>query len=98
MLIAAKQKQAQDTLISLLRSDVSLQAGKIEALTAKDSVSRLIIASHVSIEGTMNQQRDILQAQITGLNKEVKRWKRKTKWTAAGGLLLAGATAYLLKK
>lgn len=91
VLIAAKQKQVQDTLINLLRSDIIILQQQADAWQAKDSTNKAIIQTYVNMTGTMQQQRVLLE-------KEVKKWKRKTTWTAIGGILLTGATAYLLIK
>lgn len=88
VLIAAKQKKAQDTLINILRSDISTLSSIRVQLEAKDSTNKQIIL-------LKDQQQEVLKGQITYLNKEVKKWKRKTRWTAIGGIVLTAATAFL---
>jgi hypothetical protein len=88
VLIAAKQKKVQDTLISLLRSDISILEQMKSTLMAKDTTNQQIILSYKSQVGNLEQQKVILQ-------KEVRKWKRKTTWTAIGGLVLTAATAFL---
>src|SRR5690348_15072903 len=88
VLIAAKQKQVQDTLINILRSDISELTSIRVQFEGKDSTNKLII-------GAMEEQKKVLEGQITSLNKELKKQKRKTKWTAIGGIVLSAATAFL---
>lgn len=91
VLIAAKQKKAQDTIINILRSDISLLTSIRGQLEAKDSTNKAIIL-------LKDQQRQVLEGQISYLNKEVKKWKRKTRWTAIGGVVMTAATAFLILK
>ena len=88
VLIAAKQKQSQDTLISVLRSDISILEQMKSTLMAKDTTNQQIIISYKSQVGNLEQQKIILE-------KDLKKQKTKTKLAAIGGLLLTGATAAL---
>ena len=81
VLIAAKQKKELDSLVHVYRSDVGILQSKVSLLEEKDR-------NHGQIATTY-------QAQVDVLNKEVKRWKRKTTFTAIGGLLLTGLTTFL---
>lgn len=89
VLIAAKQKQSQDTLIGVLRSDISILEQMKRTLMAKDTTNQQIILSYHSQVANLEQQKVVLQ-------KEVRKWKRKTTWTAIGGLVLTAATAFIL--
>lgn len=88
VLIAAKQKKTQDTLINILRSDISALTAIRTQLEGKDSANQQII-------GAMGEQKKILEGQITYLNKQVKKWKRKNRWTAISGIVLTSVTAFL---
>lgn len=88
LLIIAKQKELQDTLITLLNNDIRGYESIVRTFQQKDSVNAVIIS-------TMTEQRKIFEGQIAYLNKEIKKWKRKTFWTAAGGILLTGITTFL---
>jgi hypothetical protein len=87
VLIAAKQKKYADSLVSVYRSDISFLNQKVQALETKDSTNKEINSTYQNMIGTMNQQRTILEGQITYLNKEVKKWKRKTKFAAISGIV-----------
>jgi hypothetical protein len=84
LLTIAKQKEAQDTLIGIYRSDINILTGKLNLLEEKDR-------NHQAIEKAY-------EGQVTVLNREVRRWKNKTRLAAIGGLLLAGATAWVILK
>lgn len=90
VLIAAKQKKYADSLVLVYRSDINILSGKIQALEIKDSTNNQINSTYQAMIGTMNQQRGILEGQITTLNKQLRKQKNKTKLTAIGGLLLTG--------
>lgn len=90
LLIDAKQKKYADSLVLVYRSDINILSGKIQALEIKDSTNKEINSTYQAMIGTMKDQRVILENQITYLNKEVKKWKRKNTWTAVGGLVLTG--------
>jgi hypothetical protein len=85
VLIAAKQKKALDSLVIVYRSDINILQGKINLLEEKDRNSIQIATAY--------------QSQVDILNKEVKKWKRKTRWTAVGGVLLTGlvTTLFIIK-
>jgi hypothetical protein len=95
VLIAAKQKKYADSLVSVYRSDISFLNQKIQALETKDSTNKEINSTYQNMIGTMNQQRTILEGQITYLNKEVTKWKRKTKFAAISGIVLTGIVTSL---
>lgn len=88
VLIAAKQKKVQDTLINILRSDISILEQMKSTLMQKDTTNQQIIISYRSQVGNLEQQKIVLQ-------KEVKKWKRKTTWTALSGLVLTGLVTFL---
>lgn len=87
LLIDAKQKRYADSLVLIYRSDINILNQKISALQIKDSTGREINKTYESMIQTMKDQRTILENQITYLNKEVLKWKRKTRWTAIAGVL-----------
>ena len=95
LLIAAKQKKYADSLVIVYRSDINILSGKVQALEIKDSTNREINSTYQALIGTMKEQRTVLEGQITYLNKEVKKQKRKTTLTAISGILLTSLTAFL---
>lgn len=95
LLIAAKQKKYADSLVLVYRSDVNILSQKVAALEIKDSTNKEINNTYQAMVGTMKDQRVILENQITYLNKEVKKQKRKTTLTAISGILLTSLTAFL---
>jgi hypothetical protein len=97
VLIAAKQKKVADSLVILLRSDISILSQKITALELKDSVNKEIDLTRLSQIQVMKDQRKILEDQIVLLNKEIKKWKRKQRWTAIGGIVAVAATIFITK-
>jgi hypothetical protein len=83
-LIEAKQKRLVDSLNTLLRSDVNILQGKINLLEEKDRNHDAIAKAY--------------EGQVVVLNKEVKKWRRKTTWAAIGGIALTALTTFLLIK
>lgn len=102
LLIAAKQKKIADSIIIDLRIKVGLLTDKIDAyeiiaknFLGKDSLTKDIRALFDSKIETMKEQRSILEQTITDFKKEIKRWKRKVRWTAVAGIVATGAVTYL---
>jgi hypothetical protein len=95
LLIAAKQKDAADSLVSIYRSDISILSQKVSALEAKDSVNREISSTHLSMIATLNEEKGILQNQVSVLTRDLRKQKVKTKLTAIGGLVLTGIVTSL---
>ena len=95
LLIAGKQKQAQDTLIGILRSDISILQQTIRAYQVKDSTNKEIVSTYQAMTQTMKDQRTVFENEITKLNREVRKWKNKTRWTAIGGVVLTGLVTSL---
>ena len=88
ILIDAKQKKYADSLVIVYRSDITLLSQKVQTLETKDSVNKEINSTYTSMIGTMKAKTTILENEITVLNKEVKKWKRKTKFAAISGIAL----------
>lgn len=101
LLIAGKQKKALDSLVVSLNADIASYQTIIREEQAKDSVNTEIVKTYVSMISVKDEQRKILEGQINSLNKEVKKWKRKTRWTGIAGILatVGGivATVFVLK-
>lgn len=101
VLIAAKQKKVLDSLVVSLNADIRSYEIIVRELQAKDSVNKEIVSTYIAMVGTMKEQRKILEDQIATLNKEVKKWKRKERWTAiAGAVATVGGvitTIFILK-
>lgn len=58
--------------------------------------SHLITIANLRTQITTYDAKELnYKNQITLLEKEVKKWKRKNKWTAVGGLVLSGVIAGL---
>lgn len=83
LLIDAKQKRYADSLVTVYRSDISILNRKINALEVKDSVNREINNTYQAMIGTMKTETTILTGQL-------KKQKRKTRWTAVSGIVLTG--------
>lgn len=88
VLIAAKQKKYADSLAFIYRSDISILSQKVAALEVKDSANREIANTYKNMVGTM-------EAKTTILENQLKKQKRKTRWTAIGGLVLTGIVTSL---
>lgn len=95
LLAIAKQKEVQDTLIALYRSDIAIMGEQIRTHRIKDSLQAQMAGTYQSIINTQTQQRQALEGQIGVLNKEVRKWKRKTTWTGIGGIALTLITTAL---
>lgn len=87
LLIAGKQKKQLDSLVTILNQNISSYELAVRELQDKDSVNKEIIVTYKAMIETMKEQRAILEGQITALNKEVKKWKRKNRLTAIFGTL-----------
>lgn len=105
LLIAAKQKKAADSIVTDLRVRVGLLTDKINAyeiiakeFLGKDSLNKDIQGLFGSKVADMKQQRTILEQTIVDFKKEIRRWKRKVRWTAVAGIVATGAVAYLYIK
>jgi hypothetical protein len=85
LLTIAKQKEVQDSLVGVYRSDIDILQGKVNLLEEKDRNSTQIASAY--------------QSQVDILNKEVKKWKRKTRWAGIGGIVLTGlvTTLFIIK-
>jgi membrane-bound lytic murein transglycosylase len=98
---AAAQKKVLDSLVISLNADIRSYEIVVKQLQEKDSVNVEIIRTYIAMIDTMKEQRKILEDQIATLNKEVKKWKRKTRWTAiAGAVATIGGivtTVFLIK-
>jgi hypothetical protein len=101
ILIAAKQKNLADSLNAVLRSDISILSQKIRALEVKDSINIVIDTTRLEQIKNLNDQKKVLEDQITLLNKEVKKWRRRNRLTAIAGAIgtVGGivATIFILK-
>ena len=74
LLIDAKQKKLADSLNTVYRYDISILQSKIGLMEEKDR-------NHLHIEGVYKEQ-------VSKLERDVRKWKRKTKFAAFSGLLL----------
>jgi hypothetical protein len=83
LLIDAKQKKLSDSLVTVLRQNISAYEIIVRELESKDSVNKEIIA--------------VYKNQIAAMEKELKKWKRKVRWTAIAGAVAVGATVFILK-
>ena len=102
LLIAAKQKKAADSIVTDLRVRISLLTDKINAYEkiAKDFLGKDTLNADIKIlfeskVETMKDQRTILEQTVKDFKKEIRRWKRKVRWTAVGGIVVAGGLTYL---
>lgn len=102
LLIAAKQKKAADSIVADLRVRISLLTDKINSYEKiakdfldKDTLNADIKALFSSKVETMKEQRTILEQTVKDFKKEIRRWKRKVRWTAIGGIVVAGGLTYL---
>ena len=105
LLIAAKQKKAADSIVTDLRVRVGLLTDKINAyeiiakeFLGKDSLNKDIQGLFGSKVRDMKEQRTILEQTIVDFKKEIRRWKRKVRWTAVGGIVATAAVTYLYIK
>jgi hypothetical protein len=87
VLIAAQQKKVLDSLVVVLNSDIRSYEIAVKELQIKDSTNKEIIATYENIIKAKDEQRKILEGEIVSLNKQIKKWKRKTRLTAIAGVL-----------
>lgn len=99
--IAKKRVKSKDSLIFILRSDVSILSREIKGYermikqyVGKDSLNKDIKKTFQSIVNDRLQQKLILEAEIKKLEKQVKRLKIKLKVVSAAGLVATGIAVW----
>ena len=104
LLTAAKQRDVLQEKINLMGSDVTILNNRITELQgaisdfkAKDDGFNQIVNTYTSEIQIMQEQRAILEKQITDLNSEIKKLKRKNFWTSVGGIAAVIGIIYLTK-
>jgi hypothetical protein len=81
LLAAAKQKKYSDSLVAVLRENIAAYQAMADEYVNKYEVDEKIIAAY--------------KEQIKGLEKEIKKWKRKTRWTAIVGAAAVAGTIFV---
>lgn len=104
-MIAAEQKKVLQERVNLLTSDLDLLNSRIilkEAVIAdlkdKDSISLDIISTFRNEISVMQDQRKIWEGEIKSLQKQLKKQKRKTFWTAMAGVASTAGAFWLGSK
>lgn len=76
----------------LQREDIRIQSERINNLIERDSLRVSVIRNCQSEISVMADQRKLFEAELTNMNKLLKKEKRKRWWTAFGGIVgIAGA-------
>lgn len=105
VMIAAEQRKVLQERVNLLTSDLDLLNSRIilkEAvitdLKDKESINALIITTFRNEISTMQDQRKIWEGEIKSLQKQLKKQKRKTFWTAMAGVASTAGAFWLGSK
>lgn len=101
MLTKAEQAKAfesqRDLLLNqvdTLKARIVIKEMQIVNLNAQISDYKNIVSSKDAIISTQGEQRKIFEANITDLNKQIKRLRTKSKLTALAGLLTTGIAVF----
>ena len=95
LLILAKQKPICDSIAKLLQDKVVVYETIVKQFVGKDSLNADIKTLFQSEIKTLQEQKAVYEGQILVLNKQIKRWKRKTRWTAIAGVAATAGVLYL---
>lgn len=95
LLIAGKQKQVMDSLVTILSFRIAEKEAIIKDLKQKDSANTNIIHTYENQISLMKDQRTVFEDQIKSLNKQLKKERRRTRWTSIAGITLTGIITYL---
>lgn len=105
MLTKAEQskslEQQRDLLINAndtLKARISIKEMQITTLNGKIEDYKLIVSNKDAIISTQQDQRKILEQNTAALNLQLKKQKRKTKWTAFAGIFTTGLVTYFFIK
>lgn len=93
-------KEQRDSLLvqtGIQNKLLEIRQASITNLNAQITDYKSIIAKHESIEQNINDKVKIAQDAIAEINNQLRKQKRKTRWTAFAGILAVGATIFLLK-
>lgn len=97
--LQAKELEAQRDLlltqVDTLKARIAIKEMIVSTLNQQLADYKNIKASQDAIIGTMKEQRSLLQNQILTLNTTIKKQRRKTRWTAFLGVVVAGGLGYL---
>ena len=92
VLIAAEQKKLLEQQVTILNDRIANYQIIISNLNEKDSIT---VAAYEKEIALFKDEKAIYQDQIKSYDKLLKRQKRKTFFTAAGGILATGLSLYL---
>ena len=92
LVIAKEQKKVLEQQVVILNDRISTYQLIVGNLKDKDSVT---VAAYEKQIQLYKDEKDIYEDQLKGYEKLLKRQKRKTFFTAAGGVLATGLTMYL---
>jgi len=92
ILAAAQQRNVLLEQVDILNKRIENYQNIINTLNEKDS---LTIASYEAQIKNMNEVEVIYENEIKNLGKQIRKERRKRKWTAFGGLALTSAFVYL---
>jgi chromosome segregation ATPase len=81
--------------VDTLKARIVIKEMLITTLNGQIDNYKNIKASQESIIQTMKDQQSLLEKQITLLNKDIRKKNRRERWTAIGGVALAGLLTYL---
>lgn len=102
VVIAAQQKTVLANRVTKLESDIADYVKAVNELQstikkqdAKDTANMAILSSYQKEISVLQSQKADYEKALKSVEKKLRRQKLKTKLTAVGGLLLAGAVYYL---
>lgn len=93
---AALQKKNLDSQVVILNQRIEGLELVIKEYQDMDTATRASYERQIVVLG---EERKILEAEISRLNKDVRKWKRKLFWRTAGGaVVIIGLTTLLIIK
>lgn len=96
MYTAALQKKVLEEQVFILNQRIEGLELVVKEYQQMDTATRVSYERQIAV---MGEQREVLERQISKLNSDVKKWKRKLWWRTAGGLVaIIGLTTLLIIK
>ena len=96
VMIAAEQKKVLEEQVTVLNKRIAEKDSIIRLLQFKDETNEQLIQTYIDEMKVMQDQRKIFEGALKDSEKQIRKLKRKVFWTAAGGIVATGATAFLL--
>lgn len=97
MYIAAEQKKVLEEKVQVLNERIFELEGIINDLKSKDSINAAIVQNYQGELAITKEIRAIYESKVKSLEDELKQQKKKTFWTAVGGIVATVGIIFLTK-